>query len=181
MAKDFKVETQKGHFPHYFLVEGDVAKTLAYIGPLPDYQYFEPKRTSRGEWEEMKALFTNNWSFLKVSESYILGDVKALYQILVRYFNALREGFPINPLKNLSVPGIAFTTWRTVQLPLLNKEGLKVYDLSRTLDAKFRATYLGGIVDVYRPIWLGRDTIMMSIASILPQCAVRCRLGFLPL
>jgi len=27
LAKDYQVETQKDHFPHYFLVEGDVAKT----------------------------------------------------------------------------------------------------------------------------------------------------------
>lgn len=32
LAKDFKVETLKGHFPHNFLVEGSVAKTLNYTG-----------------------------------------------------------------------------------------------------------------------------------------------------
>jgi len=28
LAKDFQVPTQKDHFPHYFLIEGDVSKTL---------------------------------------------------------------------------------------------------------------------------------------------------------
>jgi hypothetical protein len=111
LAKDFQVETQKDHFPHYFLVEADVAKTLSYVGPLPEYDYFEPKRTSQADYADILEQFKDkDWSFLKVSEQYILGDVKAQYQIIVKYFNALKEAFPINPLKNLSVPGIAFTT-----------------------------------------------------------------------
>jgi hypothetical protein len=46
---------------------------------------------------------------------------------------------------------VAFTTWKTVQLPFLHKDNLKVYDLSRTSDGLFREAYLGGIVDVYKP------------------------------
>lgn len=108
------METQKDHFPHYFLVEGNVAKTLNYVGPLPDYEYFEPKRTSQADYADILEQYKDKeWSFLKVSEQYILGDVKAQYQIIVKYFNTLREPFPINPLKNISAPGIAFTTWRT--------------------------------------------------------------------
>jgi hypothetical protein len=152
LAKDFQVETQKDHFPHYFLVEGNLAKSLRYEGSLPAYEYFEPKRTSPADYAEMVKEFKGKtWSFLEVSKQYILGDVKAQYQILVKYFTNLREAFPINPLENISVPRIAFTTWRTKQLPLLNKELLKVYDLSRTFDPKFREAYLGGIVDVYKP------------------------------
>jgi hypothetical protein len=33
LAKDFQVPTQKGLFPHYFLIEGNIAKTLGYVGP----------------------------------------------------------------------------------------------------------------------------------------------------
>ena len=54
-------------------------------------------------------------------------------------------------MKVLSAPGTAFKVWKTVQLPLLNNDLLRVYDFSRSLDAKFRGAYLGGIVDVYRP------------------------------
>jgi len=31
LAKDWKVETQKDHFPHYFLLDGDISQTLAYV------------------------------------------------------------------------------------------------------------------------------------------------------
>ena len=40
-----------------------------------------------------------DWSFLEVSKKYILGDVKAQYQIIVKYFKTLRGAFPIDPLK----------------------------------------------------------------------------------
>lgn len=33
LAKDFQVPTKKGHFPHSFLLDGDIAKTLVYVGP----------------------------------------------------------------------------------------------------------------------------------------------------
>ena len=57
LAKDMKVETQKDHFPHYFMVNGDVTQTLAYTGPLPEYKYFEPKRTSKGDYNGMLEVF----------------------------------------------------------------------------------------------------------------------------
>jgi len=89
------------------------------------------------------------WNFLEVSKTYIQGDVIALYQILTKFFAGLKNLFPINPLQNLSAPGLAFTTWKTVQLPKLHSQGLVVYDLSKTYDPLFREGYLGGIVDVY--------------------------------
>jgi hypothetical protein len=118
LAKDWKVEVQKEHFPHYFFYGSLEGKT---------------------------------WSYLEVSRTYILGDVKALYQIMVQFFESLVSKFPIDPLSILSAPSAAFKIWRTVQLPLLHQDGLKVHDLSRTLDAKLREAYLGGIVDVYKP------------------------------
>jgi len=45
LAKDWKVETQKDHFPHYFF-NGNIKNTLNYKSPIPSYEYFEPKRTN---------------------------------------------------------------------------------------------------------------------------------------
>lgn len=53
LAKEFKVETQKYHFPHYFLLDGEIDKTLNYVGTLPEYQFFEPKRTTPADYAEM--------------------------------------------------------------------------------------------------------------------------------
>ena len=67
----------------------------------------------------MQLEFQNKpWNFLEVSRRYLMSDCKALFQILVIYFNTLVDEFPINPMKALSVPALAFKTWRTVQLPI---------------------------------------------------------------
>src|ERR1043165_4138767 len=97
-----------------------------------------------------------SWNFLEVSKTYIKGDVQALYQILVSYFEGIQSKFPIDPIQSLSVPGIAFTTWKTVQLPKLHVDNLQVYDLSKSSNPLFREAYLGGIVDVYRPHLTGK-------------------------
>jgi hypothetical protein len=124
---------------------------IHWTGPLPAYKYFEPKRCSETDYEEMRGKFTDNWNFLAIRRQYLHGDVESLYQVLVKFFKELNEQFQINPITNLSAPGIAFKTWKQHQLPNLLMENLKVLDLSRTLDPEFRAAYHGGIVDVYRP------------------------------
>jgi hypothetical protein len=125
---------------------------MAYVGPVPAYEYFEPKRTSLTDWEEMKAHFGDKWSFMEVARRYLYLDCKVLHQILLHFFTELNSQFKINPILNLSIPGISFKVWRQHQLPLLETvEGLKVHDFSKSLDAHFRGAYHGGIVDVYRP------------------------------
>jgi DNA polymerase family B len=116
----------------------------------------------------------SQWNFLEVSRKSIKGDVIALHQILISFFTEFKSKFPINPLENISAPGLAFKTWRTQQLPLLHKDNFKVYDLSRNLDPKFREAYLGGIVDVYRPHLKGQgyyyDVNSLYPTAILALC-----------
>ncbi|PKY60857.1 DNA polymerase B 2 [Rhizophagus irregularis] len=167
LAKDWGAETQKDHFPHYFWNK-NIKFTLTYSGSIPAYEFFEPKRTSQKDYDGMVQLFKDRtWSFLEVSKNYILGDCKATYQILIKYFETLMSKFPIDPLKVYSAPSAAFRIWRTVQLPLLNKDGLKVYDLSHNLDPLLRESYCGGIVDVYRPHLVG-EGYYYDVNSLYP-------------
>jgi hypothetical protein len=93
LAKDFKVETQKDHFPHYFFLDS-LKDTLSYEGQLPEYKFFEPKRTSKADYDAMVEEFQNKtWSFLEVSKTYISGDIKSLYEILQVYFSNLSKQF----------------------------------------------------------------------------------------
>ncbi len=101
-----------------------------------------------------------------------MGDVKALYQIMVKFFNTLFSKFPIDPLSVLSAPSTAFKIWRTVQLPKLNKDLLEVYDLSRNLDSQFRQAYCGGIVDVYKPHLIG-EGYYYDVNSLYPTAMCR--------
>lgn len=153
---------------------GSVKDTLLYVGPFPEYKCFEPKRTSPDEYDEMALEFKNkDWNFLDVSHNYILGDCKALYQIMVKFCHTIAGKFPINPLSVLSAPSTAFRVWRTVQLPILhNQDYTKVYDFSTSLDTYFRGAYHGGIVDVYRPRLQGQGWYY-DVNSLYP--AAMCR------
>jgi hypothetical protein len=167
LAKDWKVETMKSHFPHYFWV-GNILTTLNYKGVIPPYTCFEPKRTSLTEYNEMKELFsTKSWSFLDLAKAYILDDCKALYEVLIKFFSTLESKFPIDVLRILSAPSAAFRIWRTTQLPLLIRNGLQVPDLSISLDPKIRPGYCGGIVDVYRPHLKGQG-FYYDVNSLYP-------------
>jgi hypothetical protein len=172
LAKDWGAEVQKDHFPHYFWRDC-LELTLSYVGPIPAYEYFEPKRTSLKDYAEMQKLFEGRgWSFLEVSKHYILGDVKATFQVLIAYFETIISKFPIDPLKVYSAPSATFRIWRTTQLPLLQKDNLKVYDLSQNLDSQLRSAYCGGIVDVYRPHLKGLG-YYYDVNSLYPTAMIR--------
>jgi len=148
LAKDWKVETLKDHFPHYFYLT-DIKSTLLYEGIIPEYKCFEPKRTSPEDYEGMQKMFKDStWSFLEVSKTYIMSDCKALYQVLIKFFESVLAKFPIDPTLSLSAPSTAFKIWRTVQLPWVGKN---IADFSNTSwDTYLRQSYNGGIVDVYK-------------------------------
>lgn len=148
LAKDWKVSTLKDHFPHYFYLN-NIKDTLLYNGDMPSYSCFEPKRTSKKDYEEMLLEFQGkSWSFMEVSKKYILADCVALYQVLIAFFETVNEKFPMNPINSLSAPSVAFRIWRTVQLTQVKPS---VVDLSNTKwDTYLREYYKGGIVDVYK-------------------------------
>jgi hypothetical protein len=156
LAKDFKLEEGKDHFPHYFLLN-TLEETMAYEGAVPTYEYFEAKRTSLKDWEALSAQYGEKWNFMEQARKYLLLDCQVLHQVLVAFFTELNTNFQVNPIRNLSIPGVAFKVWKQHQLPILIRfeietiENLKVHDLSHSLDTHFRAAYHGGIVDVYRP------------------------------
>jgi hypothetical protein len=130
---------------------------MAYVGEVSAYEFFEPKRTSLADWEEMAANFGNNWSFMEQARKYLLLDCQVLHQVLVAFFTELHTNFKVNPIANLSIPGVGFKAWKQHQLPLLETlANLKVIDLSHSLDTYFRGAFHGGIVDVYRPHLEGR-------------------------
>jgi hypothetical protein len=72
LAKDWGAETQKDHFPHYFFNKS-IELTLSYVGPIPAYEYFESKRTSQKDYEEMVKLFEGRMTqfFSKLSQNYV--------------------------------------------------------------------------------------------------------------
>jgi hypothetical protein len=149
LAKSFKVPCLKGHSPHYFNPMEHGCPDLNYVGPVPAYSFFEPKRTSPADYQAIVAAHPNNdWSWLQNELKYLHSDCVSLHQVLVKFFSGFQDQFALSPLSNCTVPGLAFKTWKSHQVPSYD---LQVPDLSRTYDPLFREAYFGGIVDVYRP------------------------------
>jgi hypothetical protein len=171
LAKDFKVGQQKKHFPHYFNPLEQIG-SMDYVGPIPAYEFFEPKRTTLEDWEKMAAHYGDTWSFMEVARDYLHSDCVCLHQVLVAFFKELNTQFSLNPIQNLSIPGVAFKAWKQHQLPLLHSDKLQVYDLSKSLDSIFRGAYHGGIVDVYRPHLVGGG-YYYDVKSLYPTAMCR--------
>ncbi len=167
LAKDYNLEQGKDHFPHYFLLDS-LEATMSYTGPA--YHYFEPKRTSKEA--QMVAQFGEHWNFMKMARAYLHLDCVLLYQVLEAFFKELNTQFELNPITNLSIPGVAFKAWKQHQLPLLHSDGLGVQDLSKSLDNHFRAAYHGGIVDVYKPHLEGQG-FYYDVNSLYPTAMCR--------
>jgi hypothetical protein len=110
----------------------------------------------------MAAAAGNNWNFMEVARHYLHSDCVALYQVLVAFFSELKAQFQLNPISNLSIPGVAFKAWKQHQLPLLHSHNLQVYDLSKSLDDLFRVGYHGEFHDVVEkrePLGAGEEGV----------------------
>jgi hypothetical protein len=151
LAKAFKLPVLKEHFPHYFDVL-NIAHDANYVGPWPEYDCFEPKRTTIDDYNN---LIKENpiFNFMEHTMKYLHLDVKLLHDILVIFFKELGNDFKIDARNNMSIPGVSFKNWKISQLPTLINENKNnaILDFSEKFDGFFRDAYLGGIVDVYRP------------------------------
>jgi len=171
LAKDYQVPVQKDHFPHYFNPL-ELFGQLDYKGPFPDYKYYEIKRTSLADYNEMVKEFNNTFDFMDFSSRYLKNDCIALYQVVIRFLKEMATIVPLNPVKSLTAPGIAYKTFRIEQLPKMEARGNYLYDLSRWNDKYLRNFYHGGIVDVYNPYFKGKG-YHYDVNSLYPTAMLR--------
>jgi hypothetical protein len=149
LAKSFNVETKKGHFPHYFNPLEHGLDNLNYIGPIPEYKYFEAQRTNQLEYAELKAKYQDNWSFVQEMTSYLKDDVRALYQVLEKFFLGIHETMDINVTNASTMPSVALKSWKETFKHLDSKPD--IFSLNKQTSQLIRESYLGAIVDVYKP------------------------------
>jgi hypothetical protein len=166
LAKSFNLEVQKDHFPHYFDVL-KVNKKAHYIGPWPAYECFESKRTSLKDYQELIAKYPV-FDFMAYSRQYLHNDCFTLLEILRRFFSEIKDEFEVDPMKNLTIPSIAFKTWRTIQL---DSKKTTIVDFSQSFDEFFRESYLGAIVDVYKP--LVHNAFYYDVNSLYPTAMTK--------
>ncbi|RIB00114.1 hypothetical protein C2G38_2235600 [Gigaspora rosea] len=149
LTKSFEVETIKGHFPHYFNPLEHGLDNLNYIGPIPEYKYFEAQRTNQVEYAELKAKYQDNWSFVQEMTSYLRDDVRGLYQVLEKFFLGIHETMDVNVSNSNTMPSVALKSWKETYKHIDKKPD--IYSLNKQTSLLLRDSYLGAIVDVYKP------------------------------
>lgn len=141
-AKQFKVESPKGMFPHNFVN----SERLNYIGLVPSLDFFTD--ISKSDYLSYSQTFINkNWVLKKEAIKYCELDCVSLYQVLGLFGKFIYDRFQLNITDVFTLPSLAFKIFRahflptTVNVPILTG---RIYDA-------INQAYYGGHVDMYIP------------------------------
>jgi hypothetical protein len=141
LAKVFGVDTQKSIFPYSFVNENN----LDYIGPVPDFKYFD--NITIKEYNEYCLKFDNShWDLRDEAIKYCEIDCISLYQIIIKFSNMIFDLFKINIHKYPTLSSIAFAIFRTHFL-----EKGEIPQIFGQIGKDIRQGYTGGAVDMYIP------------------------------
>jgi len=159
LGKSFNVLTQKSIFPHSFVNENN----LDYIGPVPDFKYFD--NILINEYNEYKSKFNNsNWNLKMEAIEYCGTDVVSLYQVIVKFNNLIFDLFKINIHKYPTLSSLAFAIYRT---HFLKKD--EIAQITGQIEKDIRQGYTGGAVDMYIPKALeGVKIFSYDVNSLYP-------------
>jgi DNA polymerase type B, organellar and viral len=140
LGHSFNVDIQKSIFPYNFVNENN----LDYIGPIPDFKYFDG--ISSLDYNCYIENY-NIWNLKEESIRYCEIDCVSLYQIIVKFNELIFEKFKINIHKYPTLSSLAFAIYRT--LFMINNS---IPQLSGQIANDIRQGYTGGAVDMYIPI-----------------------------
>ena len=79
LCKSFNVKNPKSIFPHLFVNENN----LNYIGPVPDFKYFNG--ISKEDYLKYCSQFDNNWNLKIEAEKYCALDCISLHQVISKF------------------------------------------------------------------------------------------------
>jgi len=139
LAKSFGVDTQKSIFPYSFVNENN----LDYIGPIPDFKYFDG--ISSLDYNCYIENY-NIWNLREEAIKYCEIDCISLYQIIIKFSNMIFDLFNINIHKYPTLSSIAFAIFR---IHFLRKNEIS-QSYGQTAK-EIRHGYTGGAVDMYIP------------------------------
>jgi len=142
LAKYFKLENKKGIFPY-------LLKDIDYIGPYPDYKFFNKNKVSLKEYLLEKGKYQNIlWDFRKESINYCVNDSKLLLGVMNKFARLIFDRFKLNLRNYPTLPSLAFAIFRAHYLP---KGDLGLIDLKGKISADIRLSYTGGSTDMFIP------------------------------
>jgi hypothetical protein len=161
LCKSFNVKTHKSIFPYLF-------NDINYNGEVPDFKYFSNITLSQYIiyfW----SFIGKHWSFKDEAIKYCIIDCISLHEILTKFSILFFNKFKLNIKNALTLPSLAFKTWRTNYLIETNPEYM-IHNISGLVDDFIRSGYTGGAVDMYIPENLGNELIYeYDINSLYPS------------
>jgi hypothetical protein len=104
LALKYEVNDQKGFFPYNFVNE----KNLDYIGITPDISLFGDITE-----EEYQGLISDNWNLKRELIKYLELDLKALYQVIVKFSRDIFSVEKIDITKLSTNSAISFKIFRS--------------------------------------------------------------------
>jgi hypothetical protein len=145
LAKNFKVETQKGHWPHKWVTKD----TLHYIGPKPPYEVFTNQLSagnniSKEEWANDIPEVFDTW---KLAHEYLEGDIKATWEVVKKITDLTWDEHGISFHSSLTAPSLAKRLWKQK----FNTELINNINPTSWADYLIRLCYFGGYQEVLAP------------------------------
>jgi DNA polymerase type B, organellar and viral len=149
LSKGFMVDTLKSVFPYLFVNENN----LDYIGPVPEFKYFDNSKISLTEYNNYSSKFIDNWNLKSETIKYCEIDVISLYQVIFKFSELIFSLFGKNIHHYPTLPSLAFAIFRSTFL-----EDDLIPQLNGKIADDIRQGYTGGAVDMYIPkgkkIWV---------------------------
>lgn len=139
--------SKKGIFPYKFINENN---DLNYIGSVPNYNYFEKTVVSLEDYNNYKEDFNNNmWNIRTETVKYCNQDVVTLHEVINSFSYYIFDKFNINIHRTPTISSLAFVIFRS---NFLDSKKVQIPVLTGELYKDIRMSYIGGLVDVYKPI-----------------------------
>jgi hypothetical protein len=140
LGKSFNVDIQKSIFPYNFVNENN----LDYIGPIPDFKYFDG--ISSIDYNCYIENY-NIWNMRDETVNYCSKDCISLYQVIIKFSELIFELFKIDIHKYPTISSLAFGIYRSKFM----SENNNIPQLSGQIAKDIRQSYTGGAVDMYIP------------------------------
>jgi hypothetical protein len=152
LASKYKVADLKGFFPYTFVNESN----LDYIGITPNISLFNGISV-----EEYEGLVSYSWDLKAELIRYLEMDLKALYQVIVRFSEDIFNTEKIDITKLSTISSIAFKIFRANYL-----ENSKLPIIKGNAHNDMRNAYYGGVVEVFKNE--GTDLKYYDVTSLYP-------------
>nr|YP_009690340.1 DNA polymerase family B [Fomitiporia mediterranea]QEG57120.1 DNA polymerase family B [Fomitiporia mediterranea] len=144
LAKSFDVKQQKDIFPYNFPNKNN----LNYVGEVPGYNFFDPKKVSIEDYNKYVESFKGSkWNLKTETLNYCSKDCISLHQILINFCELVYNKFMVNALTCPTLPSLAFKVFRTMFLP----NNIEIPLLIKAVYDNIYQAYYGGHVDLYVP------------------------------